>query len=112
LEDKALALYSFIQERYLWQFYSRTWDREENINNIMQKFFQIISDEKAVGENPKDQCFFAEAITVVNETKKQFAWLSELERTELEKIVESVKAKLIDVTITKSQNEELNVPNY
>jgi V-containing nitrogenase delta subunit len=112
MEAQALALYSFIQERYLWQFYSRTWDREENIHHILDEFVKILSGETTGGNNPKERYFYAEAATVAAETKRKFPWLGGLDRAELENLAASVKAKLIDVTVTRSQNGELNVSYY
>ena len=113
MEDKAQELYAFIQERYLWQFYSRTWDREENINEILKKFAAIIKGEKVkIADTFKDKAFYAEAKTVAVETKRKFPWLEQLEKSRVDKIVAEVKEKLIDVTITRSQNGELNVQNY
>jgi V-containing nitrogenase delta subunit len=112
LEDQTLTLYSFIQERYLWQFYSRTWDREENIDHIMDEFVKILSGETTGGNSPEERYFYAEAATVAAETKRKFPWLSGLERAELESLAARVKVKLIDVTVTHSRNQELNVSYY
>ncbi len=113
MEEKAMELYNFIQGRYLWQFYSRTWDREENINEILKIFSSIITGEQPVApESSKDKAFYAEAKVVANETGKQFPWLHELDKPQIQKIIKKVKEKLIDVTITRSQNGELNIQNY
>jgi V-containing nitrogenase delta subunit len=112
LDEKAQALYEFIQERYLWQFYSRTWDREENINGILAEFVRILAGEKPAGNDPKERYFYAEAVTVARETGEKFAWLAGLSGAELQKLVESVRAKLIDTTVIRSQNEELHVAYY
>jgi V-containing nitrogenase delta subunit len=112
LEDQTLSLYTFIQERYLWQFYSRTWDREENIHHIMDEFVKILSGEPTGGNSPEERYFYAEAATVAAETKRKFPWLDGLDRTELESLAGSIKAKLIDVAVTRSRNQELNVSYY
>lgn len=112
MDEKAQELYSFIQERYLWQFYSRTWDRDENINNILDYLVMILAGEKLASTDSKERYYYAEAVTVANEVKKRFPWLAEVKRAELEQIVADVKTKLIDVVITRSQNEELHVPYY
>ncbi|MGD8399987.1 MAG: Fe-only/vanadium nitrogenase subunit delta [Bacillota bacterium] len=112
MEEQTLTLYSFIQERYLWQYYSRTWDREENIHHIMDEFVKILSGVTTVGASPKERYFYAEAATVAAETKRKFPWLGKLDRAELESLAASVKAKLLDVMVARSQNGELNVPYY
>jgi hypothetical protein len=113
LEEQTLTLYAFIQERYLWQFYSRTWDREKNIHHIMDEFVKILSGAATGGgASPEERYFYAEAATVAAETKRKFPWLGKLDRAELESLAASVKAKLMDVTVARSQNGELNVPYY
>lgn len=113
MEEKALELYKFIQERYLWQFYSRTWDREENIREILGKTAQILSGEEVVpGDTNKDRAYYAEAKMVANEAAGKFPWLGELDKPLVQAIIGEVKTKLIDVMITNSQNGELNIPNY
>ncbi len=113
MDDRSLKIYSFIQERYLWQFYSRTWDREENINNILKKIPGIILGEQlTLDGTTKDTCFYAEAKIAAIELKSKFPWLNELDKAQMEEIFKAVKEKLIDVTITRSQNCELNIPNY
>ncbi len=113
MEDKALELYKFIQERYLWQFYSRSWDRDENISAIFDKYSKLLSGEKVENEDTlKDKAYYAEAKTVADETKKKFDWLSSLGKEQIQLILGQVKEKLVDVTITRSQNGELHNPNY
>ncbi len=113
MEEKALELYKFIQERYLWQFYSRTWDRDENIREILGKAAKILSrEEVALDDTAKDRAFYAEAKMVAVEAGKKFPWIDGLEKPQLEEIMAKVKEKLIEVTITNSQNGELNIPNY
>ncbi len=113
MDDKALKLYSFIQERYLWQFYSRTWDREENIEGILTKAVKLLSGQKLQAEdNSKDRYFYAEAVTVADEIKKKFPWLGEMSGEQIKDAFDAVRDKLIDVTVTNSLNGELNIPNY
>lgn len=113
MEEKVLELYTFIQERYLWQFYSRTWDRDENINEIIKKFSAIISGEELeASDSLKDRAFFAEAKMVAAEAGKKLPWLYEPEKQQVRAIIDKVKEKLIDTYITRSQNSELNIPNY
>lgn len=113
MEANAEILYRFIQERYLWQFYSRTWDRDENIREILGKAERLLAkDEVALGDTAKDKAFYAEAKMVALELGKKFSWLHELDRPQLQAMIQAVKEKLVEVTITNSQNGELNIPNY
>ncbi|HWQ72270.1 MAG TPA: Fe-only/vanadium nitrogenase subunit delta [Desulfitobacteriaceae bacterium] len=113
MEEKALELYKFMQERYLWQFYSRSWDRDENINGILNNLLAILAEEEvAVSNSLRNQALYAEAKMVALETRKKFPWLEELDKSQIQAIIESVRKKIIDITIARSQNVELNVPNY
>lgn len=113
MDDKTLELYTFIQERYLWQFYSRSWDRDENIHGILNKFSEIMLGEDVTGfDSLKERAFYAEAKMMVLETKQRFPWLEELEKSQLEAMVQNVKGKMIDVYITRSLNLELTNSNY
>ena len=113
MEEKVLELYKFFQQRYLWQFYSRAWDRDENISSIFGKLPSILSGEILnISDSLKEKAFYAEAKTVAIEIKERFPWISEMDKSQIKSLVAEVKAKIIDTTITKSQNGELNIPNY
>jgi V-containing nitrogenase delta subunit len=113
MEEKVLELYKFFQQRYLWQFYSRSWDRDENINGILNKLPSILSGEILnISDSLKEKAFYAEAKTVAIEVKERFPWISQMDKSQAQSIITAVKDKIIDITITKSQNGELNIPNY
>lgn len=50
IQQRTEEITTFIQERCLWQFHSRSWDREENINGVINKAIAIASGEKLVNE--------------------------------------------------------------
>ena len=113
MEERTLALYTFIQERYLWQFYSRTWDREENIKGILEKYAEILGGKEVPSSDSlKDRAYFAEAKTAARETQQRFPWLKEMGQAQIESMVKEIEEKMIDVYITRSLNLELTNPNY
>jgi len=112
MEDRVVELVSFIQERYLWQFAPRTWDREENINGILNQASQLLTGKKVLPESPKEKCFYADAKFFVNEIKNKFSWINEMDDVQKKSLIESAKEKLIEVTITKSLNLEVDSPKY
>jgi len=112
MENRVQELVSFIQERYLWQFAPRTWDREANINGILNQASQILTGEKVLPESPKEKCFYSDAKFFVNEIKNKFSWVNEMDDAQKKSLIESTKAKLIEVTITKSLNLEVDSPQY
>ena len=112
MKDKIDQLTNHIQERCLWQFFSRTWDREENIEGIITKAIEIICGEKSSMETLTDKSYFADARVLVSDFKRLYPWIESVEKDEIKNILNSVKDRLRHITITGSHNEELNDPNY
>lgn len=115
MEEKAKEIFSFIQERCLWQFHSRTWDREQNINGVMDKATDILAGKEiSIGniETSQEKCNFADAKILVAELRAKFSWIDDMDVTAKKELMNLVKEKLIYTTITKSLNGELNVPFY
>ena len=48
MEQNITQLYNYVQERCLWQFFSRSWDRKENIDGIMAQAKKLFADAQAV----------------------------------------------------------------
>jgi vanadium nitrogenase delta subunit len=112
MNDKIDQLTSHIQERCLWQFFSRTWDREENIEGILSKATEILCGEHSTIETLSDKTYYADAKVLVSDFKRLFPWVTAMEKEEIKNVINSVKSKLKHITITGSHNEELNDPNY
>ncbi|MHC1682762.1 MAG: Fe-only/vanadium nitrogenase subunit delta [Clostridiaceae bacterium] len=112
MKDKTEELFSFIQKHYLWQFHSRTWDRVENINGIMSQAADLLNGKEVIAETPKDKGFHADSKLLVSEVTSKLPWIKELSSDEKSELIESVKEKLLEVTVTKSLNGELTMPMY
>ncbi|MBC2582795.1 Fe-only/vanadium nitrogenase subunit delta [Clostridium sp. DJ247] len=112
MKEKADEIISFIQERCLWQFHSRAWDREENINGTMDNVAKLLTGETVVAETKQEKCAYADAKVLTDQIKEKFSWVNELEAGQKKELVEAVKAKLTDIVITKCLNGEINVPFY
>ena len=113
MEENVEKLYKFIQENYLWQFYSRNWDRENNIKGILGDAQEILTTGKCtVGDSLEDKFYYSEAVTVVNDLKAKLDFINGLNETGIKELFEKTIAKLIDVTITNSLNGELNIQYY
>lgn len=109
---KTEDLVNYIQERCLWQFYSRSWDREENIEGVLTKTQEILTDENSVLETDADRCWFADAKILVSDFKYHFPWLKEENSESIKTIIDGVKTRMREIAIEKSHNEELNISNY
>ncbi|MDP4177318.1 MAG: V-containing nitrogenase subunit delta [Bacillota bacterium] len=112
MEEKIAEIYNYIQERCLWQFHSRTWDRKENINGTMDYFTKILKGEEVTRDTAQQKCSYADAKILVDELKVKFSWVNELSSEQIEELGTGVKDKLIDIMINKSLNLELNTPFY
>ena len=112
MNDKIDQITDYIQERCLWQFFSRTWDREENIEGILTKTSKILCGEKTVVETPSEKNHYADALVLAADIKRLFPWVLKLEKSDVHLLLQGVNEKLTQITVNKSLNEELNDPNY
>ncbi|WP_143855738.1 V-containing nitrogenase subunit delta, partial [Nostoc sp. 'Peltigera membranacea cyanobiont' 232] len=112
IQERAAEVTKLIQERCLWQFHSRAWDREENINGVLNMAAQILTGEKVVLETLIERGFYADAKILSADLEIRFAWLNSMENSQKKAVLESVKAMLIDIVITKSKNGELHYSLY
>jgi vanadium nitrogenase delta subunit len=112
MHSNAEAIFNEIQEKCLWQFFSRAWDREENIDGILTKVGEIMAKEPSATETMADKYFYADAKVVAAELSASLPWLKDLDRDEVKAALQSVKEKLLDITVTRSLNGELRVKNY
>ncbi|MEH2304987.1 V-containing nitrogenase subunit delta, partial [Nostoc sp.] len=112
IQERAAEVTKLIQERCLWQFHSRAWDREENINGVLNKTAQILTGEKVVLETLIDRGFYADAKILAADLEIRFAWLNSMENSQKKAVLEAVKGMLVDIVITKSKNGELHYSLY
>jgi vanadium nitrogenase delta subunit len=112
MNEKIEQLVTFIQENCLWQFFSRTWDREENIEGVLTKAAEILTGKDSKLDTTADRCFHADARILVSDVASTFPWIKETSAEEVKNILSGVKERIRFITITASKNEELNVENY
>jgi nitrogenase delta subunit len=103
---------AFIQERCLWQFFSRAWDRQENIEGIIDLLGKILKGDKVNLETPADRCFYADAKILAGQLKERCPWIAEIAAEKLDEVLCDAKAKITEIAITKSRNAELRTANY
>ena len=105
-------IYDYIQERCLWQFHSRFWDREENIAGVIQAIGDILTNTPVETNTPQLKSYHADARILVVELKRRFPWLLTIPAAELRSILSALKDRLIDTVVTRSLNGELRQANY
>lgn len=112
MNDKIEEVTALIQEQCLWQFFSRSWDREENIEGIMTMTGKILNGDKINLVTPADKAFYSDAKLLAADIQKKIPWVSELDKSEVLKLIEGVKQRLLYIAVKKSRNCELNLSNY
>ena len=110
--EKLNQLFGYVQERCLWQFFSRSWDRQENIDGILKTATDLLTGEPPAKETPQDRLFYADAKIMVADFKARFPWLNEAGAAQIRELMAGLKEKLVDYTITNSKNGELNHSLY
>lgn len=113
MEDNVRELYKYIQEKYLWQFYSRSWDRENNINGILDAVKELLITGKcSLGDSLEEKHYYSEAKIVVFDIKNDLKFIEGLNDKGITELIDRVKEKLIDVTVTHALNGEINISYY
>jgi nitrogenase molybdenum-iron protein alpha chain len=112
IQERTEEITNFIQERCLWQFHSRSWDREENINGVISKATAILIQEQVVLETLIDKLHYADAKILVLDLKTKFSWINKAQKAHITAVLELVRQKLLHIAITGSLNAELNHSLY
>lgn len=107
MDSRIKQLFGFVQERYLWQFFSRDWDRQANIDGILGMAEQLFAGQTPGSDTAEARCYLADAKVLVADFKRLFPWINEAGSDEIRQLLAGLKAELIDTTITQSKNREL-----
>ena len=108
LDEKLDDLYGYVQERCLWQFFSRTWDRQENIDGILGVVEKLLTGQEPARATPQEKIHYVDALAVAHDFKEKFPWIRECGTAEVKQLMDGLKARLVETVITKSTNRELN----
>ncbi len=110
--EKIDQLFDYVQERCLWQFFSRAWDREENIDGILKAAAALLTGQPPALDTPMDRLFYADAKVMVSDLRERFPWIEDSGAAQIRDLLHGLKDKLTEFTITKSLNHELNHTLY
>ncbi|HTH41086.1 MAG TPA: V-containing nitrogenase subunit delta [Rhodocyclaceae bacterium] len=108
LEDKIDDVFDYVQERCLWQFFSRTWDRQENIDGVLEQATGLLTGKEVARETPMSRLHYADAKIMVGDLQERYPWVKEAGEQEIREVMDGLKLRLIDTAITRSTNRELN----
>lgn len=112
MTSQTKELVNYIQERCLWQFFSRANDREENISGVLEYLADLLIGANPQPTTPLDRCHFANANHLAREVKAAFPWLQEMSQDSLRTLIHAVMDRLREITITNSKNGELHMQSY
>ncbi|MFA6690301.1 MAG: V-containing nitrogenase subunit delta [Sphaerochaetaceae bacterium] len=112
MNEQVETIVEYIQKRCLWQFFSRAWDRSENINGILTKAGEIFAGETPSTSTEADKCWAADAKILVAEMKSAFPWFKSLDKSKAKELLDGVRKRMREIAIDKSRNGELNIENY
>ena len=112
MKDRIAQLEDYIMKHCLWQFHSRTWDRERQNEGVLTKTMQILCNEPTAHETLEDRCYWVDAVCLADAFKKRYPWVNELDKTEIKSLMHGLKERIDFVTITGSLNKELTDQKY
>ncbi len=110
--EQVSLLSDFIMKNCLWQFHSRTWDRQRQNDNILGMTKDLLLGKPVNKETAEDRCYYVDALYLVESFKEHFPWISTLSNQEIDAVMDLLKAHIDYVTITGSLNEELTDEMY
>lgn len=108
LDDKLEDVFSYTEERCLWQFFSRTWDRTENIHGVVDQATALLTGKPPKRDTPMERLHYADGRIMADDLRERYPWVREAGEEEITQVMESLKARLLDTTIARSTNRELN----
>lgn len=111
-KEKVEQLADFIMKNCLWQFHSRTWDRERQNERILDMTTKIVCGEDFEHESAEDRCYWADAMYMADSFDARFPWFAQMSLPQRREIMDSLKERIDFLTIKGSLNEELKDINY
>ncbi|AJQ26366.1 MULTISPECIES: Fe-only nitrogenase subunit delta [Pelosinus] len=112
MKDRVEQLVDYIMKKCLWQFHSRSWDREKQNEGILTKTMQILCEEPVKKETPTDKCYWVDAVYLADAFKSRYSWMATLDKEEIKLLMQELKDRIDYLTIKGSLNAELTDPHY
>lgn len=111
-KEKVELLVDYIMKKCLWQFHSRSWDRERQNKEILLRTMQILCDEPVEKASLFDRCYWVDAVCLADGFKGRYPWLATMSKDEIKALMQGVKERMDFLTITGSLNKELKDQHY
>lgn len=110
--EQVNQLFGYVQERCLWQFFSRSWDRQENIEGVFKAAGELLAGNQPARETPMERLFYADAKLMVADFRERFPWLGECGAEQIGELMRGLKERIAEIAVSKSLNGELNHALY
>lgn len=112
MDAVASNLLEYFQKNTLWQFFSRDWDRKENLDGVFGALDLLVKGEPVPRETPMDKVFYADAVVLLPELLAKVPGFAELGVVARLEALATSKAELWDIVLTHSKNAELYAELY
>jgi vanadium nitrogenase delta subunit len=109
---KVRQLYDYVQERCLWQFYSRSWDRRDNIENITRMTGAFLTGKTPEVKTVHDHQYFADAKMMAADLNRRYAWLADEKPESIGDLMGQLRDELLDLAVDNCGNTEINWSFY
>ena len=111
-EEQVELLVDYIMKHSLWQFHSRTWDREKQNAGVLSKTRQLLCDEQVDLSTPADRCYWVDAVVLADAWRQRFQWLHSMSKDAIKTLMDALHQRIDYLTITGSLNAELTDKRY
>lgn len=105
-------IYSYVQERCLWQFFSRAWDRTENIDGVLGTLADLLTGTPVTPSSPMERLFYADAKVLAQQLRERFPDLGTLAAGDVRALLGALRERVTQVTVAESRNNELHEKQY
>lgn len=112
INDRVEQLLDYIMKNCLWQFHSRSWDRELQNAGILTRTTQLLCGEPASHDTPLEKCYWVDAVCLADAFRSEYTWLSTLTIAEIKVIMQGLRERMDYLTIKGSLNLELTDHHY
>lgn len=112
MDAVATRLLDYFQKNTLWQFFSRDWDRKENLDGMFEALGKLVRKTPPARDTPAQKAYHAESVVMLQEIHAKVPGFEELSPEAAGAALEEVKKELWDIVITHSKNEELTAELY
>lgn len=111
-DEKVEQMVDYIMKHCLWQFHSRSWDREKQNAGVLGQTRALLCDQPVTLETPADRCYWVDAVVLADAWRARFGWLSLMTVEAIATLMDALHQRLDYLTITGSLNAELTDKRY